>query len=169
MLSALLATATLLTLTTAIPPFTDSAVAYFTNCQTTDTAAVYSEVSLYGDVTQSFSGQNPDLYADTPLGGDITWEGKQIAWSYAGADPQNPDPFIEYIKGNAQDPAVPFFTEVGCATYTEGFSGGAVEFRWNCYKDQPRVLYTTADHECTTLYYCRIAHLPDACPFVPPS
>jgi hypothetical protein len=54
-LSLLLTSTTLLQLSTAIASFTDSTVAYLTNCQTSDTAAVYSEVSIYSDVTQHFA------------------------------------------------------------------------------------------------------------------
>jgi hypothetical protein len=166
-LSLLLASSTLLHPTIAFPTFTSSTVAYLTNCQTSDTLAPYSEVSIYGDVAQSFSGQNPDTYADTLLGAWTNWEGNSVQWSYNGLDLAQPDKFTEFINANAQDPAVPTFAQVGCGTYSQGFSDGAVvAWRWNCYKDSPRVLYTTADHECSTVYYCRIST--DPCPFTSP-
>jgi hypothetical protein len=160
-LSLVLASATLLQLCNAFHPG-DNAVAYLTNCQTSDTGAVYSEVSLYLDVTQSFNGQNPDEYEDTSLGQITTWEGIEVTWSYAGGDPNAADTFAEFINANAQDPSVPTFGQVGCGTYVEGFPGGAIAIPFNCYKDNPRVLYTTSDHSCSTVYYCRVTH--DACP-----
>jgi hypothetical protein len=166
-LSLLLASTTLLHQTTAFPSFTSSTVAYLTNCQTSDTLADYSEVSIYSDVTQSFNGQNPDTYADTSLGAWATWEGQTLQWLYSGLDTTQQDSFDIFINANAQDPAVPTFSQVGCGGYTEGFNdGGAILISWNCYKDQPRVLYTTSDHECSTLYYCRVTT--DSCPIPPP-
>ena len=167
-LSLLLASSTLLHQSTAFPTFTSSTVAYLTNCQTSDTFADYSEVSIYSDVAQSFAGQGPDTYADTPLGAWATWEGQTLKWSYNGRDTAEPDAFDIFINANAQDPAVPTFSQVGCGGYTEGFNNGvAILVRWNCYKDQSRVLYTTQDHECSTIYYCRITE--DACPVPPPT
>lgn len=141
-----------------LPPLSDNAVVYLTNCQTSDTGAAYSEVSMYLDVTQSFNGQNPDQYDDTSLGQILTWEGAEVKWQFPGGDPNTPDTLSESISANAQDPSVPTFSQVGCATYTEGFSGGAISIRFNCYKDTPRVLYTDTDHECSTVYYCRVTH-----------
>jgi len=117
----------------------------------------YSEVSIYSDVTQSFGGQGPDIYADTSLGATTRWENNKVTWSYAGGDPNQADTFTEFINANAQDPAIPTFSQVGCAQYTQGFPGGALGHTWNCYKDNPRQLYATSDHECSTVYYCRIA------------
>jgi hypothetical protein len=168
-LSLLFASTILLRSTTAFPTFTDSTVAYLTNCQTSDTHADYSEVSIYSDVTQSFAGQNPDTYADTSLGAWTAWEGNSVTWSYNGLDTMQADSLDEFINANAQDPSIPTFSQVGCATYTQGFSdGAAIATRWNCYKDNPRVLYTTSDHECSTVYYCRVAPIGQACPFSPP-
>ena len=164
-LSLLCASVTLLRLCDAGPSFQDSNVAYFTNCQTSDTGTVYSEVSIYNDVTQSFNGQNPDIYADTSLGAVTTWEGNDVTWFYAGAEPKG-DSFNEFIIANAQDPAVPTFSQVGCGTFVEGFSGGAVAIPFACFKDTPRTLYSTSDHSCSTVYYCRISH--DTCPFSGP-
>lgn len=156
-ISLLFASATLLQPSSAFPTFTDSTVAYLTNCRTSDTLVFYSEVSIYSDVTQSFGGQGPDIYADTSLGGTTTWENNEVTWSYAGGDPNQADTFTEFINANAQDPAIPTFSLVGCAQYTQGFPGGALGHTWNCYKDNPRQLYATSDHECSTVYYCRIA------------
>lgn len=160
--SLLFASATLLQPCLAFPSFTDSTVAYLTNCQTSDTQAVYSEVDIYSDVAQSFAGQGPEIYDDTSLGATFTWEGAQGSWSYAGGDPNQADTFQEVINANAQDPSIPVFSQVGCGRYTQGFPGGALGHNWNCYKDNPRQLYSTSDHECTTVYYCRITT--DACP-----
>lgn len=146
-------------------PF-ESQVFYLTNCLTSDTQNPYSEVSIYKDVTQSFAGQNPDRYSDTLLGADITWEGAQVTWPYPGGDPKQPDKFNEVINTNAQDASIPTFTQVGCATFEEGTVSEGTLTRWACYKDSPRVLYTTVDHECTTLYYCRWAEV--KCPFSGP-
>jgi hypothetical protein len=161
-LSLFFASATLLQLCAAFPPLTDNAVAYLTNCQTSDTGAVYSEVSMYLDVTKSFDGQGPDQYSDTFLGQITTWEGVEVTWSFAVPDPSVAHKFIEFIQPNAQDPAVPTFSAVGCARYIDTFPGGGVANTFMCYKDNPRVLYTTSDHECSTVYYCRITH--DSCP-----
>jgi hypothetical protein len=160
-LSLVLASATLLQLCNAFH-LGDNGVAYLTNCQTSDTGAVYSEASLYQDVTQSFDGQGPDKYEDTSLGQITTWEGVEVTWSYAGRDPNQADTFSEFINANAQDPSVPTFSQVGCGWAVEGFPGGAIGFPLICYKDNPRVLYTTNDHSCTTVYYCRVSK--DACP-----
>ena len=160
-LSLVLASATLLQLCNALN-FGDNGVAYLTNCQTSDTGPGYSEASLYLDVTQSFNGQNPDAYEDTSLGQITTWEGVEVQWSYAGGDPNAADTFTEFINANAQDPSVPTFSQVGCGRYIELFPGGARALQFNCYKDNPRVLYTTSDHSCTTVYYCRVTH--DDCP-----
>jgi hypothetical protein len=166
--SLLLATTTLLHYTTAFPSFTSSTVAYFTNCETSDTLVFYSEVSIYSDVAQSFNGENPEAYDDTPLGGTTTWEGTSNVWSYPGDDAAQPDSFFEFINANAQDRAVPAFTQVGCAVYTPAADGGAIAFQFSCYKDNPRVLYTTSDHECTTVYYCEPEVVGTECPFTPP-
>jgi hypothetical protein len=135
-----------------IPQFADATVAYLTNCQKSDTGAEYSEVSIYSDVANSFNNEGPSAYADTSLSQLQSWEGHQRAWSFPSLDPNEVD------NSNAQDPAVPTFGQVGCASYTEGFSGGAIAFQFNCYKDNPRVLYTTGDHPCSTVYYCSLVH-----------
>lgn len=146
------------------PPATDSTVAYLTNCLTSDTFARYSEVSMYADVDQSFAGQNPDQYVDTPLGGWVTWElanpgdAGEMTWDFAGSDPNAPNSFTETIKAGSQDPAVPAFSLAGFGSYMDNFNGGAVAFPFQCFKDNPRVLYTTSDHECSTVYYCRTTH-----------
>ena len=164
--SFLVAAAPLVQLGVAVfPAPTDSTVAYLTNCQTSDTGAVYSELSMYADVAQSFAGQGPDQYEDTFLGQVTTWEGAEIKWSFAGSDPNAANSFTEFINANAQDPAVPTFSPVGCGKYVVNFSGGAIAVGFQCFKDNPRILYTTGDHECSTVYYCRLAHetcdLPD--------
>lgn len=71
----------------ALPPLSDNAVVYLTNCQTSDTSTACSKVSMYLDVTQSFNGQNPDQYDDTPLGQTLTWEGVGVKGQFAAGDP----------------------------------------------------------------------------------
>jgi hypothetical protein len=160
-LSLVLGSATLLRLCNAYH-LGDNSVVYLTNCQTSDTGAVYSEMSIYLDVTQSFNGQFPDKYQDTSLGQVTTWEGVEVTWSYIGSDPNQADTIAEFINANAQDPSVPTFGQVGCGRVVEGFPGGAIAYPLNCYKDNPRVLYTTSDHSCSTVYYCRTTQ--DSCP-----
>jgi len=94
-ISLLFASATLLQPSSAFPSFTDSTVAYLTNCRTSDTLVFYSEVSIYSDVAQSFGGQGPEIYADTSLGATTTWENNEVTWSYAGGDPNQADTFTE--------------------------------------------------------------------------
>jgi hypothetical protein len=154
-LSLFFTSATLMQLCNAFPPILGNTVAYLTNCQTSDTGAVYSEVSMYLDATQSFNGQNPDQYEDTSLGQITTWEGVEISWFFAGGDPKIADQFTEFINANAQDPSVPISSQVGCATYVDGNGDMEITYRFICYKDTPRVLYTTSDHECSTVYYCK--------------
>jgi hypothetical protein len=160
-LSLLFTSTTLFQLSIAKATFTDSTVAYLTNCQTSDTAAIYSEVSIYSDVTQSFDGQGPDAFEDTSLGATTIWEGATVTWFYARDDPNQADTLTERINADAQDPSVPTFAQVGCAGYTlGGGDGSAIFLSFNCYKDDPRVLYTTSDHECSTVYYCRMTSDP---------
>lgn len=163
-LSLFFTSATLMQLCNAFPPLLANTVAYLTNCQTSDTQAVYSEVSMYLDATKSFNGQNPDQYEDTSLGQITTWEGAEITWFYAGGDPNVADTFAEFINANAQDPSVPISGQVGCARYVDGNGNMEETYSFKCYKDTPRVLYTTSDHECRTVYYCKrtqdYCHLP---------
>jgi hypothetical protein len=162
-LSLFFISATLMQLCNAFPPFLHNTIAYLTNCQTSDTGAVYSEVSMYLDAAQSFNGQNPDQYEDTSLGQITTWEGVEITWFYAGGDPKIADEFTEFINANAQDPSVPISAQVGCARYVDGNGDMANYYNFKCYKDTPRVLYTTSDHECSTVYYCKVTN-GAACP-----
>jgi hypothetical protein len=150
----------------AFPNFGDATVAYLTNCQTSDTGVGYSEVSIYSDVTKSFNGEGPDAYSDTFLGQVLTWEGGRVGWPFSGQDPTQADDFTEFINSNAQDPAVPTFGQVGCGAYTEGFTGGAILRNFNCFKDKPRLLYSTSDHSCTTIYYCSLVET--QCTLSPP-
>ena len=73
-----------------------------------------------------------------------------------------PDRLTEFANANAQDPAVPVDSQVGCAEY-QGWNGDMAQFyRFTCHKDTPRLLYTAGDRDCTTRYYCRITE--DSCP-----
>ena len=137
-------------------------VVYLTNCVTSDTGVGYSEASLYYEVANSFDGQGPDRYEDTSLGQVTTWEGADITWFYPSAFSPQADQVREFINPNAQDPAVPVNAAVGCARYVESFKDGAFAEQMICQKDNPRLLYSTSDHSCTTVYYCRVTT--DGCP-----
>jgi hypothetical protein len=154
--SLLLTSATFLQLCKAFPQVLPAdTVAYLTNCQRSDTGVLYSEVSMYLDGKESFAGQVPDQTEDTILGQVTTWEGAEVTWFYAGGDPNIADKLTEFINPNAQDASVPVDSQVGCARYVDGFEDMAEFYRFKCFKDTPRVLYTTGDHECSTIYYCK--------------
>jgi hypothetical protein len=152
--------ATLLQLCTAQSFIPLEAVAYLTNCQQSDNGATvaFSEVSMYQSLGNSLNGQVPDQLEDTPLGQVAAWEAGQITWSYDSGFPPIANTFTEFINGNAQSPAIPVNAPVGCAEYGSALSATEWQtFTFQCFKDQPRTLYTSGDKECTTVYYCERA------------
>lgn len=157
--------ATLLQLCTAQAFVPLNTVAYLTNCQRSDNGATvaFSEVSMYQRLENSLNGQVPDQLEDTSLGQPVTWEGSQVTWSYDSGFPPIANTFTESINANAQDPSIPVNALVGCAEY--GYAPSATNwqiYRFQCFKDQPRTLYTSGDKECTTVYFCERTE--ESCP-----
>jgi hypothetical protein len=113
---------------------------------------------MYQRLENSLNGQVPDQLEDTSLGQLTTWEGNQVTWSYDSGFPPIANTFTEFINANAQSPAIPVNAPVGCAEY--GYAPSATNWQiytFQCFKDQPRTLYTSGDKECVTVYFCERA------------
>jgi hypothetical protein len=129
-------------------------VLYLANCVLDGTNV--AQVAEYNNYLNSQNGEAPDNFANGPY---VAWEGGPVTTWNLG----NGITVLEAVDANAQDPSVPFTGHAGCG-YMEVINGGAAAAeQFTCFKDNLHPLYSTADINCVSVYYCLILQAGDSC------
>jgi hypothetical protein len=118
-------------------------VFYLANCDSV------SQISYYGDMTQSWAGQTPDVSVQvSPVGSWVIWEGEEVTAQFDSA-------FNTFIDADAF--GMDAYTAVGKAQYVINgcLPVGSGWTSFTCFRDTGRWLYADATYgECYSTYFC---------------
>jgi hypothetical protein len=122
-----------------IPVKRSGETVYLVNCDI-PSAAEYSEVAYYANGADSQNGQLPGDICDIDDTGYITWEGSERSCTFSDSGVT----FTSDIASYAQSLADYSYAGPGWNNYGS----------FNCYKDNGRLLYSSGEAYCYSIYYC---------------